>query len=235
VNKRWERVFHLIKAVLFDLDGTLLDRDQSIKRFIDGQYDRMEKGIGHIPKEKYVARFIELDDRGYVWKDKVYQQLVKQFTITDLTWEELLQDYKAKFKDYCVPFPNLLSMLDSLKGSSLALGVITNGHGQFQMDSIQALGIASYFDVILISEWEGIKKPDPAIFKRALEKLHCHPHECLFIGDHPDNDVKAAKAVGMTGIWKRDPYWSQVKADYILDDLGELLLILSDFENKTNK
>jgi putative hydrolase of the HAD superfamily len=220
--------FYLIKAVLFDLDGTLLDRDASIKRFIDGQYDRMKKWLGSIPKEKYVARFIELDNRGYVWKDKVYQQLINELHIADLTWEVLLQDYKSEFKNHCVPFSNLLSMLEELKGSSLALGIITNGQGSFQMDSIKALGIASYFDVILISEWEGLKKPDPAIFKRALEKLQCLPNECLFIGDHPVNDVKAAKAVGMTGIWKKDAQWRHVEADYIIDDLGELPLIIDN-------
>ena len=44
-------------------------------------------------KEQYVKRFIELDKRGFVWKDKVYQQMVKEFGITEVTWEELLQDY----------------------------------------------------------------------------------------------------------------------------------------------
>lgn len=44
-----------------------------------------------------MRRFIELDNRGYVWKDKVYQQLVNEFEITDITWEELLQDYLNQF------------------------------------------------------------------------------------------------------------------------------------------
>ena len=50
----------MIKAAIFDLDGTLLNRDESVKRFIDGQYERLNKQIGHIPKEKYVQRFIEI-------------------------------------------------------------------------------------------------------------------------------------------------------------------------------
>lgn len=56
----------VIKAVLFDLDGTLLNRDESVKMFIERQYDRLYKLVGHIPKEKYMSRFIELDNRGYV-------------------------------------------------------------------------------------------------------------------------------------------------------------------------
>lgn len=63
----------MIKAVIFDLDGTLLNRDESVKKFIDNQYERLNKRVNHIPKDEYITRFIELDNRGYVWKDKVYQ------------------------------------------------------------------------------------------------------------------------------------------------------------------
>lgn len=216
----------MIKAVLFDLDGTLLNRDESVKRFIHNQYDRLNKFAGHVPIDKYAARFIELDNRGYVWKDQVYQRLVGEFKIMDITWEDLLMDYICEFKYHCVPFPNLISMLEDLKGRNVRLGIITNGKGQFQMDNIKALGIEKYFEAILISEWEGIKKPDPNIFNRALERLGVSPGESIFVGDHPINDVKAAQNVGMRGIWKRDPQWSTVEADFTINELLELPFIL---------
>ncbi|MGG1483024.1 HAD family hydrolase [Peribacillus castrilensis] len=216
----------MINAVIFDLDGTLLNRDASLQKFIDGQYERLNKWVGHIPKEKYTSRFIELDCRGYVWKNKVYQQLVGEFDITGITWEDLLQDYISQFKNSCVPFPNLISMLEKLRSNNLVLGMITNGKGQFQLDNIRALGIKKYFETILVSEWEGIKKPDPQIFKRALEQLNVSPNESIFVGDHPKNDVKAAQNVGMKGIWKKDFQWNNVEADFIVDDLAELPLII---------
>lgn len=219
-------VLKMIKAVLFDLDGTLLDRDESVKGFIHSQYDRLNSIVGHIPRENYIKRFIELDQRGYVWKDKVYQQLVTEFQITEITWEELLQDYICEFKNHCVPFPNLVNMLQELRSRNLRLGMITNGRGQFQLDNIKALGVEKYFDRILISEWEGIKKPDPDIFKRALKQLNVAPHESIFVGDHPDNDVKAAQNVGMIGVWKKDPQWNQSVADCVVEDLAELPLFL---------
>jgi len=144
---------NIIKAVVFDLDGTLLNRDASVKIFIEKQYERLNKCVNHISKDNYITRFIELDNRGYVWKDKVYRQLVDEFKITNLTWEELLQDYISQFQDSCVPFPNLISMLETLRGNNIVLGMITNGKGQFQMDNIKALGIEKYFETILISEW----------------------------------------------------------------------------------
>ena len=216
----------MIKAVIFDLDGTLLNRDESVKKFIDHQYDRLHKWVNHIPKEDYITRFIELDHRGYVWKDKVYQQLTEEFEIRGVTWEELLQDYISHFKDHCIPFPNLVDLLEELRRNQWILGIITNGMGRFQMDNIKALGIEKYFEAILVSEWEGLKKPDPAIFLRALDRLNVSPNHSVYVGDHLENDVKASQKAGMKGIWKKDTQWSNVEAEYMIEDLMELPALL---------
>lgn len=216
------------KAVIFDLDGTLLNRDESVKHFIEQQYERLNKWVGHIPKERYITRFIELDQRGYVWKDQVFQQLVDEFSITGITWELILQDYIREFKNHCVPFPNLHRLLGELRDQNITLGMITNGKGQFQMDNINALGIQKYFQAILISEWEGIKKPNPQIFKRILEQLNVSAKDSIFIGDHPENDVLAAQNVGMKAIWKKDAQWKDVEADFMIDDLMEVVFIIKN-------
>lgn len=208
-----------------------MNRDESVTNFIAAQYERLNESLNHIPKEKYIQRFIELDDRGYVWKDKVYKQLINEFSIKGITWDELLQDYLSCFKENCVAFPNLLETLEKLKKDNYIIGIITNGKGKLQMDNIKALGIDKYADIILISDWEGVKKPDPIIFKRALERLDVYPGDCVFIGDHPEKDVKAAQNVGMKGIWKRDDQWSGVEADYVIDDLGEILKIVQQLNS----
>ncbi|HEY4623470.1 MAG TPA: HAD family hydrolase [Solibacillus sp.] len=219
-----------MKAILFDLDGTLLNRDASVKVFVEKQYERLQDVVGHISKQRYIERFIELDQRGYVWKDKVYAQIVQEFAITKMTTEQLLQDYLDEFKYSCVAFPNLLEMLESLKNAHYRLGIITNGYGQFQMDNIKALQIEHYFDIILVSEWEGMKKPDERIFLKALNQLQVAPCESVFVGDHPENDVRAAKQVGMKGIWKKDAGWEEVLADVVIEDLLELVPVLENFE-----
>ncbi|CAM5587060.1 L-2-haloalkanoic acid dehalogenase OS=Lysinibacillus sphaericus OX=1421 GN=LS41612_16550 PE=4 SV=1 [Lysinibacillus sphaericus] len=98
------------------------------------------------------------------------------------------------------------------------------------MENIKALNIDQYFDVILVSEWEGMKKPNPQIFINALEKLNVEPSESVFIGDHPENDVKAAQNVGMKGIWKRDNQWTDIEADAIIDDYLKLPEILKKLD-----
>lgn len=74
------------------------------------------------------------------------------------------------------------------------------------MDNIKVLGIENYFDAILISEWEGIKKPNPEIFKRALSKLDAAAYESMYVGDHPENDVLGSKNIGLSAVWKKDIY-----------------------------
>lgn len=216
----------MVQAVLFDLDGTLLNRDASLAAFIEVQYKRLNRWIGHIPKEQYISRFIELDNRGYVWKDRVYEQLIAEFQITGISKERLLLDYTTQFKNHCVPFPNLLPMLSGLKERSIRLGMITNGWGQFQSDNIKALGIEAYFDVILISEWEEMKKPDTRLFHRALNRLGVLSADSMFIGDHPENDVKAARSIGMKGVWKKDRQWNEAEADGVIDDLLDVLALV---------
>jgi putative hydrolase of the HAD superfamily len=212
-----------IKAVLFDLDGTLLDRDTSLALFARDQYDRYSQ-FQVVDKDVFVQRFIDLDNHGYVWKDKVYQQLIDEFSILGVEWTELLNDYLNGFQKHCVGFPNLMNMLIELRNSGVKIALISNGYGQFQYDNFNSLGIGHLFDEVLISEWEGLRKPDPAIFIRALSKLGVEAAEALFVGDHPENDIRASRADGMKAAWKRNDTVSSgsVDADVVIDDLGEL-------------
>jgi putative hydrolase of the HAD superfamily len=217
----------MIKAVLFDLDGTLLDRDASVEQFIAIQYNRLANNLNHIYKNDYTARFIELDCHGYVWKDKVYQQLVEEFQIEGLTWQMLLQDYEQQFQHHCISFPGLVEMLISLKKQGYLLGIVSNGWGEFQTYAIEGLGIKGYFDVILISDFEQIRKPQAEIFHRAAQRLGVIHQECVFVGDNPEADIIGAKNAGMKTIWKRNLSWQEAKeANAIIDELHEIPSLL---------
>ena len=221
----------MIQTVLFDLDGTLLDRDTSLRLFIENQYERFYEKLCHIPRPIYIERFIELDAHGYVWKDKVYQQLTGELEITSLSWRNLLSDYENEFHHSCISYSGLLQMLDALQNMGLKVGIVTNGRTEFQLKNIQALGITHFFSVILVSEKEGVRKPDSEIFMRALQVLKLVPKECVFIGDHPSNDIRAAQNVGMKAVWKRNPLWLNCDADAVVDELSQVPEILQEFMN----
>lgn len=97
----WE-VDTMIKAVCFDLDNTLLDRDKSLHSFLEDQYARLNM-FDHVEKDLYMNRFIELDDRGCVWKDIVYETLIRECNLDGHTVEELLSDYLLQFQHHCLP------------------------------------------------------------------------------------------------------------------------------------
>jgi putative hydrolase of the HAD superfamily len=222
----------VVKAVLFDLDGTLLDRDASVDRFVSGQYDRLTQHLSHITKNDYIARFIELDCHGHVWKDKVYQALVSEFAIEGINWQSLLEDYEMRFQFHCVPFQFLTEMLNELKEQGYLLGIITNGRSPFQARAIDGLGIREYFDVILISEVERVRKPQVEIFQRAMNRLGVSASDSIFVGDHPEADIVGAKGAMMKTIWKRNLFWTEPKeADAIVDELSEIPGILTQFNS----
>lgn len=217
----------MVKSVLFDLDGTLLDRDTSIQQFITAQYDRLIAHLNHIPKTNYITRFIELDCRGYIWKDRVYQDLVSEFAIMGISWQALLEDYETQFQFHCVPFHFLKETLIWLKQQGYLLGIISNGLAHFQARAIDGLEIRDYFDVILISEVEQVRKPQPEIFQRATNRLGVTVQDSFFVGDHPEADIIGAKNAGMMAIWKRSPHWMEPKeADAIINELNEIPSIL---------
>lgn len=217
--------------MLFDLDGTLLDRDSSLAQFIEQQYNRFATALQHIPRPAWLARFIELDAHGYRRKQLVYQQLIGEFEITKLPWQILFDDYDSQFHRACIGFPALEHTLNTLRHQCYTLGIITNGRTQFQMRNIRALGIEHYFAAILVSESEGIRKPAPEIFRRAIERLGVTASESVFVGDNPEADIGGAQTFGMKAIWKRSAYWPPpASADATCDGLGELPTLVQQLD-----
>jgi putative hydrolase of the HAD superfamily len=96
-----------------------------------------------------------------------------------------------------------------------------------QSGKLACLELSSSFDAIMISAAEGIHKPDPRIFHRALAQLEVSPDRAVFVGDHPEVDIAGARAAGMRAIWRRDPKVSgPVEADAVVDQVADLLELL---------
>jgi putative hydrolase of the HAD superfamily len=75
--------------------------------------------------------------------------------------------------------------LSDLRDRSLRLGIVTNGETAFQRRHIEALGLDRLVDAVLISQSEGLRKPDPVLFGRAAAKLGVTAADCVFVGDNP--------------------------------------------------
>lgn len=218
----------MIRAVLFDLDGTLLDRATSVRAYAEDQYLRFAEHFHDIPQAQYLERFLALDNKGYASKEIVFQSFLSEFNVVSLHYEELVRDFREQFVNHYTAFPNVHTTLRQLRSQGILLGLITNGGGDVQRKKLESLEIDQNFDVVLISELEGIKKPSPEIFHRALETLGVTAGQSLFVGDHPVVDIEGSRAVGMKALWKRTTDWdAPVITDAVIDDLSEVLLHLS--------
>lgn len=218
-----------IRSILFDLDRTLLDRDRSFLAFAADQYERFRTGLEGVPPDLYIEAFIRLDNRGLLWKDEVYQRLTEELGIRSITWERLFQDFADRVADHYVSFPKVRETLAGLS-ENYTLGLITNGRTFFQQRTIRTLGIGQYFDTILISEKEGLRKPDTAIFHRAISLLGVPPGEAVYVGDHPQNDMQAARNAGMLAVWKRNDDFPDAPCDARFDHFDDLPGIIRDLE-----
>jgi len=191
----------MISAVMFDLDETLFDRSSSLRTFVERQF--VSIGIGDFPSLSAVAtRFLELDRRGRVSKLEVYDKLLSEIGSGDESLiGKLFDDYEANVWRYARPFEGMSDVLLGLKSSGKKIGIVSNGQTHVQLRSLLALNLDRLADVYLISEQEGCRKPDTAIFLKAAERLSVAASECVFVGDSPEADILGARSGGIRTVW----------------------------------
>jgi putative hydrolase of the HAD superfamily len=216
-----------IRAVVFDLDDTLLDRRRSFEQFARAQWERFSHVLQGVHPDEYVRTLIRVDGAGYGPRNELFTGLLTQLDLPSTLSDTLLTDYRASFPGVCLLFPDVLETLTALRASGRSLGLITNGSVRMQSAKLKCLFPPSTFDAVLISQAEGVHKPDPEIFRRALARLQAEPARSVFVGDHPEVDIGGARAAGMRAVWRRDPTDSrEVDADAAIEEVGELLALL---------
>lgn len=209
-------------AVLFDLDGTLLDTvpdiacatnlmlvelgrpalsDALIATFVG-------RGI-----QKLVERALSGAIDGHVAPEALSAGL------------EIFERCYAEESGRCsVCYPGVLAGLDKLAGAGMPMGVVTNKAARFTLDLLERMGLSRYFAVVVSGDTLPQKKPDPAPVRHACERLGVAPNGTLFIGDSR-HDVEAGHAAGCT-VWCV-PYGynegasaDSLRCDRMVPDLG---------------
>ena len=122
----------MIKAALFDLDGTLLDRAASLTGFLSEQHKRFALRLGSAGLEAWRSRFLALDQNGHVHKSIVYPALLAEFGGDSGAAAELLEDYRQRSCEHARGFPGMAPTLTALRKSGLKLGIVSNGETDFQ-------------------------------------------------------------------------------------------------------
>ena len=98
-----------------------------------------------------------------------------------------------------------------------------------QQAKIEQSALSALVDAVLISEREGVRKPNPEIFRRAVARLRVEVSQTWFIGDNPDDDVAGAVAGGLRTFWRECPDWATPTiACEVIRSLDELLPLVSE-------
>lgn len=217
----------MIKAVVFDLDETLILRSGAIRAFIKDQYARFASALGGIGEADYGARFLEMEKNGVIGKDIVYPEFVRALGITGVSSDTLLADYRKNYANFVDPSPGAVETVRALHRSGMKTGILTNGNAQVQNAKIDALGLRGMLDTIVISEAVGLRKPDPAIFALTAADLGLDAGSALFVGDNPEVDIVGAANAGLQTAWFRNgatwPVGLLPKADVDIDRIDEVL------------
>ena len=159
---------------------------------------------------------------------------MNSFNIQDIKSEFLVEDYLGNFSRHATLFPAVAGALKSFQNQRIKLGIITNGREDLQSSVIHSCGLNEMMDIILISEAEGIKKPEPAIFRSALDRLSLKPSSCIFVGDNPEADIKGAYNAGMLTIWKENDWFDPPDTSvvsFIFNDFRELPEIINNIKH----
>ena len=173
----------MINTVLFDLDNTLVNRDQALRACVHAEFS----------DPAIALEIIRLDQSGRGDRDELFAYWEQQ---TGLPIDQAI--FGRLLAKYLRPDPDLLHELRALS-RRVKLGIVTNGGGGTQREKFRAAGLESVFenDYIWISGEVGMTKPDPGLFLLAVESLESEPTNCLFLGDRMEEDVAGARAAGL--------------------------------------
>lgn len=189
------------KCVLFDLDETLFDRTQTLRRFLATQFMRFQGALGDIDRETWVERFVQMDARGSATKRELYPEILKLYDGDLSRANDLIRDYYERSTIQAIAMPGMTDLLSELKTGHVPIGIVTNGETDLQTRTIEALELVACVPMILISETFGQKKPAREIFQAAAANLNVTPSDCLFVGDNPSADILGAVEAGMQTAW----------------------------------
>jgi len=246
----------MIKAVLFDLGGTLHVCSTSEERklwFASRLLSRLsEYGIALELSPQAMARQLETNAEIYkreaektmrelppekVWRDYYLKEQALDESLLSPIAEELsfLYDYERVCN---LKRKNLISCMEELRSAGLRLGVISNILSRSIVPHFMAeYGLEKYMEVVLTSASTGIRKPDPAVFHMAEKKMNLSPDEMAYVGDTLSRDVRGVRAakwrlaiqIHSPNAARRDRGMAELgyAPDYKITDLGEIPGILS--------
>ena len=217
--------------VLFDLGRTLMYFDGPLPEVIEQADHAMVQQLKQAGLEFDEARFLtafhlheedDNDGRGKEFREFptriTMKQLLAKYGFTNIADSLIDRAADALFKitqEYWHPEEDALPVIRQLAQEGYHLGIVSNASDDRDVqDLVDKLGARPYMEIILTSAAAGIRKPNPKIFHKALERWGAQPSQAVMIGDRLDADIAGAHNTGMPGIWITRRLPPEEKADH---------------------
>jgi putative hydrolase of the HAD superfamily len=223
---------------LFDLDRTLWDFDLNARTNISRLVDKYALPVGD--KITFYDTYNEINhtlwsqyEKGIISKETLrverFHQTLLRYGIDDINFAGVFgEEYLETMPDQTALMPHALEVLTKLKSRGGVFAIVSNGFKEVQYRKLQNSGIAGFFNAVMISEEQGVHKPSPILFKKALDAIGGDKSETLMIGDDFVNDIEGAMIFGIDQFFYN---YKSIPCDggptYNSNDLRDLLKITS--------
>jgi HAD superfamily hydrolase (TIGR01549 family) len=219
------------RAVLFDLDDTLFDHHRSARAALSGvhatfasrvAFDDFERHHIHYLEEMHIevlAGRVPLDDARRERFRRVFAAL--GLTIDERTTDAVASAYRDGYMSARRAMDGAAELLAELRPLA-RVAIVTNNLLEEQQNKLEYCGLASLIDALVASEDVAVSKPDPAIFRIALERVGVLTEDAVMVGDSWQADIVGAHAAGIRAVWFNPHRLPRPAADFDVDEIDSL-------------
>jgi HAD superfamily hydrolase (TIGR01549 family) len=193
----------MLRLVFFDVGNVLLDEDPLTYRNFRCHVEAVQRVRPDLTFHDLLAAREARAAAGDRWPLASVVKNHLDESACAAVWEAVDHEIRAEFAALSPPVAGAVAAIERL-GRHYRLGLIANQGAECRAH-LAALGWLERFEVVAFSEEQGIYKPDPDLFRRALQLAGAAPGQVLMVGDRLDNDIAPAAALGMATAWVRWP------------------------------
>jgi putative hydrolase of the HAD superfamily len=221
-------MFSKIKAIYFDLDNTLIDRNEAhlscIKHFFDSYLPAF-----FFETEQFLIE--QNDNSGYTDRSEFCEWFIQYYQPQGWDESSFWNYMQTNISSFVPPISKQLKAQLVLLKQQYRIGIITNGSIENQSNKIQQVQLNTIFksNDIYISQQYKTSKPDKALFEIVLSNLKLSPSELLYVGDDPMNDILGATQLGIKTCWvSHNREWSKaIPPDLMINNILNLFDVIN--------